>query len=241
MVTAAALVIGNEILTGKVQETNVVLLARELFSLGVELQRVVVCRYDVAVIAVEVDHLRRSHDWVITSGGVGPTHDDVTLAGVARAFGRELVRSPELESLIREIVGDRIEQSHLRMAVVPEGADLVTGGGPSWPVVLMDNVFVMPGLPKVFRLKLPALCERIGACTPFLTRAVYTLCRETELAPLLDRLVVEHRAVAIGSYPVTDEDYRVRLTFDGKDGAAIDRAVAALLAALPTDKVVGHG
>jgi molybdenum cofactor synthesis domain-containing protein len=240
MPTAAALIIGNEILTGKVQETNVALLARELFALGVDFRRVVVCRDDVGVIAEDLDHLRRTHDWVITSGGVGPTHDDVTLQGVARAFGRALVRSPELESLIRDWVGERLEESHLRMAVIPEGADLVTGNEVAWPVILMENVFVMPGLPKVFRLKLPALCQRIGASPPFLSRAVYTLCRETELAPLLDRLVAEHAAVEIGSYPVTDQDYRVRLTFDGKDAAAIDRAVAALLAALPAEKIVAR-
>jgi molybdenum cofactor synthesis domain-containing protein len=238
MPTVAALVIGNEILTGKVQETNVNPLARELFARGVDLRRVVMCRDDVACIAHELDELRRSHDWVITSGGVGPTHDDVTLEAVARAFGRRLVRSSQLEDMIRGLVGERLDEGHLRMAVVPEGADLVTSPGVTWPVVLVDNVFVMPGLPKVFRLELPAVCERIGAATPFLSRAVFTLCRETEIASLLDRLVAEHTTVDIGSYPVTDEDYRVRLTFDGIDAEAIDRAVEALLAALPVDKIV---
>ena len=238
MPSVAALIIGNEILTGKVQETNVALLARELFARGVDLRRVVVCRDDVRVIAEDLNDLRRRHDWVVTSGGVGPTHDDVTLAAVARAFGRALVRSRELEEMIRRLVGDRLEEGHLRMSVVPDGAELVTCPGVTWPVVLVDNVFVMPGLPKVFRVELPAVCERIGASTPFLSRAIFTLCRETEIAPLLDRIVAEHTTVEIGSYPVTDEDYRVRLTFDGIDPEAIDRAVDALLAALPHEKIV---
>ena len=238
MPTVAALIIGNEILTGKVQETNVALLARELFGRGVDLRRVVVCRDDVGVIAEDVNDLRRRHDWVVTSGGVGPTHDDVTLAAVARAFGLPLVRSRQLEEMIRGLVGDRLEEGHLRMAVVPEGAELVTSPGVTWPVVLVDNVFVMPGLPKVFRVELPAVCARIGASTPFLSRAVFTLCRETEIAPLLDRIVAEHTSVEIGSYPVTDEDYRVRLTFDGVDPDAIDRAVEALLAVIPNEKIV---
>lgn len=236
--TAAALVIGNEILTGKVQDTNVVLLARELFLIGVELQRVVVCQDTIEVIAADLDHLRRHHDWVITSGGVGPTHDDVTIAAVARCFGRPIVRSPELEARIRQLVGARLKPAHLRMADVPEGSELLSTDDVPWPTVLVDNVFVMPGLPRIFEAKLPSLRARIGTTQPFLSRAVYTVCRETDIAEALQRVVDEHRQVTIGSYPVLGEAYNVRLTFDGKDGAAIDRAVAALLAELPPEAIV---
>jgi molybdenum cofactor synthesis domain-containing protein len=237
--TAAALVIGNEILTGKVQETNVVLLARELFAMGVELRRVVVCSDAVEVIAEDLDRLRQHHDWVITSGGVGPTHDDVTVEAVARCFRRPLVRSPELEARIRQLVGARLKPAHLRMADVPEGAELLASDDVPWPTILVDNVFVMPGLPRIFAAKLPALRARIGTSQPFLSRAVYTVCRETDLAELLHRIVAAHRSVTIGSYPVIGEAYNVRLTFDGKDGDAIDRAVAALLSELPPEAIVG--
>ena len=236
--TAAALVIGNEILTGKVQETNVTLLARELFSMGVELQRVVVCRDDVAVIAEELELLRRRHDWVITSGGVGPTHDDVTIAAVARCFGRRVLRSPELEAKIRQLVGARLKPAHLLMADVPEDSELLMSDDAPWPTILVENVFVMPGLPRIFEAKLPSLRSRIGVSQPFLSRAVYTVCRETDIAELLRRIADTHHEVTIGSYPVIGEPYSVRLTFDGKDGEAIDRAVGELLAEIPPEKIV---
>ena len=103
--TAAALIIGNEILTGKIQESNLGYLGQELFKLGIVLARAVVCRDDIDVIAADLNALRASHDIVFTSGGVGPTHDDVTLPAVAKAFGRNLVRAPEIEALIRDYHG----------------------------------------------------------------------------------------------------------------------------------------
>jgi molybdenum cofactor synthesis domain-containing protein len=238
MSTAAALVIGNEILTGTVQETNVALLARELFGLGVELRRVVFCRDVVDEIARDLDELRHRHDWVITSGGVGPTHDDVTIEAVARAFDRPVVRHRDLEARIRQIVGTETNESHLRMADVPEGADLIHGPDRRWPTVVIENVFVLPGLPKIFELKLPALRERIHGGPPFLSRAVYTRCRETDLVALLTRLAGEHHEVSIGSYPVLDEAYSVRLTFDSRSADAIERAVRELLAVLPPETIV---
>lgn len=235
--TAAALVIGNEILTGKVQETNVALLARALFEMGVELQRVVVCRDAVDIIAADLEQLRHRHDWVITSGGVGPTHDDVTIEAVARCFERTIVRSPDLETKIRQLVGERLKPAHLRMADVPEGSELLVSDDVPWPTILVGNVFVMPGLPRIFEAKLPSLRARIGTGQPFLSRAIYTHCRESDIADVLRLIADTHRDVSIGSYPVIGEAYNVRLTFDGKDGAAIDRAVSALLAHLPPETI----
>src|SRR5262245_59459598 len=154
---AAALIIGNEILTGKIQETNMRELATELFQLGISLERVVICRDEVDTIAADLELLRRRHDVVFTTGGVGPTHDDVTHRAVAQCFGRRLVRSHELESLIRGALGDRCTEGHLLMADIPEGAKLISSKEVRWPTVLIENVFVLPGLPKVFRLKLPGL------------------------------------------------------------------------------------
>lgn len=238
MSTAAALLIGNEILTGKVQETNLALLARELFRLGVEMRRVVVCQDDVAIIAEDLKRLAADHDYVITSGGIGPTHDDVTMKAVAQCFGVPVVRSEKLAARIRDLVGDRLNEGHLRMANVPEGSSLIETDGVPWPSVLLHNVFVFPGLPRVFEMKLPLLEQHIERSPPFRSQAVYTLCRETDIATTLDQLVLDHPEVSIGSYPVTDQRYTVRVTFDGKDSAAIDRAVEALHQALPADKIV---
>jgi molybdenum cofactor synthesis domain-containing protein len=237
-VRIAALVIGNEILSGKVRESNVELLAQELFAIGAELCRVVVCQDDIETIAADLRELSRRYDYVITSGGVGPTHDDVTIKAVARTFDRPVVRSPELERQIRGFVGTRIKETHLRMADVPEGAILLSTPEVPWPTILMSNVFVLPGLPNIFQLKMPLLREHIKSDGPFRSRAVYTTCRETDLAEQLDEVDAAHPEVRIGSYPVVGATYRVRLTFDGKDLAAIDRAVEDLLARLPCESIV---
>ena len=238
MPTAAALIIGNEILTGKVEEANLTLLAQELFGLGIELERVVICPDDAAGIAADITRLRGRFDYLITSGGVGPTHDDVTLQAVAEAFGRPLVRSPELVGKIREMVGERCTEGHLRMAEVPEGAELVSTPEVPWPSVVMENVYVLPGVPRIFRMKLPLLRDRLAAGRRFHCRAVYTSCRETDIAELLDRVVVAHEEVDIGSYPVMDGDYRVKLTVDSRSRSAADLALAALVEALPAGAVV---
>jgi len=237
--TAAALIIGNEILTGKIQETNVRDLATELFDLGISLERVVICRDEVDVIVADLNALRASHDVVFTTGGVGPTHDDVTHVAVAKAFGRKLVRSTELAELIRGLLGDRCSDGHLLMADIPEGATLMRSAEVRWPTVVMENVFVLPGLPKVFRMKLPGLVDELrGSERPFRSRAVYTLCDEGELARPLARIAALHDQVSIGSYPVSDRtDYRVMLTVDGTDQECIDKAAEALRAAIPEGKL----
>ena len=177
-------------------------------------------------------------DYLITSGGVGPTHDDVTLQAVAEAFERPLVRSPELVGKIREMVGERCTEGHLRMADVPEGAELVSTPDVPWPSVVMENVYVLPGVPRIFRMKLPMLRARLAAGRRFYCRAVYTSCRETDIAELLDRVVDAHDDVDIGSYPVMDGDYRVKLTVDSRSRSAADLALAALVEALPAGAVV---
>jgi len=237
--TAAALIIGNELLTGKVRDENVAVLAKALFDLGIAFERVVICPDVVEVIVDDLDALRRRYDYVFTSGGVGPTHDDVTVAAVARAFGQELTRSPEIEALLHEFFGSRLTPGYLRMAELPAGAALVRGSRGRWPLVRMENVFILPGLPEVFRRKLDVLGEHLGGDTPFVSRAVHTASDEGEIAALLERLARAHPAVAIGSYPRWgDGAVRVAVTFDGRDPEAVDRAVAAFRGALPADQIV---
>ncbi|MFW6067407.1 MAG: competence/damage-inducible protein A [Myxococcota bacterium] len=237
--TAAALIIGNEILTGKIQEENVAFLARELFGLGVVLRRVVVCPDEMDVIVRDLDALRAEHDVVITSGGVGPTHDDITIDAVARAFGRSVVRSAEVESLIRGHYGDRVTAGHLRMANMPEGAQLIRNAELPWPTIHIGNVYVLPGVPAIFRRKFEAIRPHLRGEIPFVSRAVYTLCDEGEVAALLQRLAVEHPEVTIGSYPrFRDPEYRVKITFDARDATAVQAAADALVDALDPEKVV---
>jgi molybdenum cofactor synthesis domain-containing protein len=232
--TAAALVIGDEILSGKVQEANVPVLARSLRELGVLLRRVVVVLDDVDTIAREVLELSRAHDWLFTSGGVGPTHDDVTIEAVAKAFGVPVVSSPMLEAMLREHYALRCTTGHLRMALMPQGASLEVSSSVTWPTIRLGNTWLLPGIPEVFRMKLPVALARIRGGPAFVSRAVYVQMDEGELKPLLDGAVARFSDVAIGSYPAwRDAVYKTKLTFDGRDPARVTAARDAFVATLP--------
>jgi molybdenum cofactor synthesis domain-containing protein len=232
--TAAMLVIGNEILTGKVAEANLAVLARSLRRLGIALRRVVVVLDDVETIAHEVRGLSAAHDWLFTSGGVGPTHDDVTLEGVAKAFGVAIVTSPEMKAMLEAHYKDRLTEGHLRMALIPEGATLETTEEIRWPTIRVGNTWVMAGVPEVFQMKIPVIEARIGGAIPFISHAVYTRMDEGDLKPLLDKIVAEFPGVEVGSYPKwSDPAYRTKLTFDGRDDPLVLRARDAFIASLP--------
>jgi molybdenum cofactor synthesis domain-containing protein len=239
MRTAAALVIGNELLSGKVAEGNLVVLARELRALGVQLRRVVMILDEIEIIAREVRELSGSHDVVFTSGGVGPTHDDLTIEGVARAFGAGVVSVPSIERMIRAHYGERCTEGHLLMARVPEGARLVASAAIPWPTVVMRNVWVLPGVPEVFRMKMPHVRAELAGDAPFVSLSVYTTLDEGDLKPLLDRVVADYREVEVGSYPKWNEpEYKTRLTFDGLDEAKVRAARDAFVASLPAGSLV---
>jgi molybdenum cofactor synthesis domain-containing protein len=232
--TAAALVIGNELLSGKVQDENVFALAKTLRMLGVQFARVVMILDEVEVIAREVRELAASYDVVFTSGGVGPTHDDLTIEGVARAFDLPVVRNLRMDGMLRAHYRERCTEGHLRMALVPEGAELATNDEVTWPAIIVRNVWLLPGIPEIFRMKLSLVRERLAGGRPFVSRAVYTKMDEGDLKPLLDRVVAAYAAVEVGSYPKwSDPSYRTKLTFDGLDGAAVESAVRAFLELLP--------
>ena len=231
--TAAALIIGNEILSGKIVDTNTTLLARMLFDLGIELRRVVVCPDEIETIGKDLGELRTTHDFVFTSGGVGPTHDDVTIDGVAESFGRPVVRSVATEKMIRDYHGDRTTKAHLRMANMPEGAEMIRSSNAPWPTVVIENVFVLPGVPEIFELKLADLRKRLDEGYEFHSQAVYTLCDEGEIAGLLERIAEQFPGVMVGSYVKWQaEDYRTKLTFDGTDPKSVAKAADMLVAEL---------
>jgi molybdenum cofactor synthesis domain-containing protein len=233
--TAAILVIGNEILSGKVEDENARYLIGELRRLGVSLRRIEIIPDVVEEIADRVRALGGAVDHLFTSGGVGPTHDDVTLKAVADAFGMPIVRNPELERLMRRSYGERLHERDLRMADLPAGARLEHGpGGPgsSWPVVVVGNVWVLPGVPPIFRRKFESIRELFRA-SPIHGRALYSRPGEGEIAGALDETVAAFPSVDVGSYPHPEAtDYRVKITFDGRDPAAVDGALAFLTARL---------
>jgi molybdopterin-biosynthesis enzyme MoeA-like protein len=237
--TAAALIIGNELLTGKIQEGNLAYLGQELFALGIVLARAVLCRDDIDVIVGDLNALRRSHDLVFTSGGIGPTHDDVTLAAIAKAFDRRLVRAPEMEGLIRGHYGTNATEDHLRMADVPEGAQLIANADMRWPTVVVDNVYVFPGVPEIFRMKFPVLRSHLGQGPGFHSRAIFSMCDEGEIAAQLTSVAERNPEVFVGSYPrFRGQDYRLKLTVDGPDSARVNCVIDEIVAFLPKDKLV---
>lgn len=239
MKTAAALVIGNELLSGKIADANLVVLARTLRSVGVELRRAVVVLDDIEVIAAEVRALSSTHDWLFTSGGVGPTHDDVTIEAVARAFDAPVEMSTQLAELLRRHYAERLTEGHLLMARVPAGARLVSGETPTWPAVVMRNVWVLPGVPEIFQIKQGVIRDELAGGAPFISLAVLTTLDEGQLKPMLDRVVADHRDVAIGSYPRwSDPECRTRLTFDGQVEERVRAARDAFAASLPAGTVV---
>jgi molybdenum cofactor synthesis domain-containing protein len=238
MPSAAILVIGNEILSGKVEEANVSVLARELRALGILLDRVVVVPDDVDTIAKEVTELAGTHDWLFTSGGVGPTHDDVTIEAVAKAFGVAVVSSPEMEAMLRAHYRERCTEGHLRMALIPEGAALEVNAEVRWPTIRLRNTWLLPGIPEVFKMKLPVVVERVRGqarvTLPFVSHAVYVKMDEGDLKPLLDRVVASFADVSVGSYPKWfDPAYKTKLTFDGQDAARVRAARDSFVASLP--------
>ena len=230
--TAAIILIGDVILSGKVRDENALLLIGELRELGVALRRLVVVPDDVDDIAGAVGAASARFDHVFTSGGVGPTHDDRTMAGVAQAFGLPLVRHPELEAQLRAFYGAACEERHLRMAEVPAGVALLTTDQVLWPAVSLRNVYILPGIPALFRRKFMALKERFRQA-PFHLRAVVTRADEGHIAGRLDRVAADFPEVAIGSYPRhVDGRWLVRVTLEGKERARVDQATSELVAAL---------
>lgn len=236
--TAALIVIGNEILSGKVVDTNSSFLAEQLRSLGVSLRRIVVIPDEVDVIAETVRAVQPHFEVVFTSGGVGPTHDDVTISGIALGLGREVIRHPSLESKLREYFGDAVNPARLKMAEVVEGTELIFEGSLSFPTMRVENIFVLPGIPEIFREKFAAMRQRFAA-DPFHLRAIYTSAPESAIAVFLNRTMESFPELMLGSYPkLNDPEYRVRITLESKSREYVERAFAALLEMLPPNAVV---
>src|SRR6266849_8685272 len=143
--TAGIILVGNEILSGKIEDANALYLCRELRRLGVDVGKITVIPDDVDVIAAEVAAAHRAWDVVFTSGGVGPTHDDVTIEGVARALGVAVVRDPRLVRVIEGFAKGGLNEARLKMAEVPEGADLIAGDELVFPAVVARNIYGLPG------------------------------------------------------------------------------------------------
>jgi molybdenum cofactor synthesis domain-containing protein len=243
MANAGLIIIGDEILSGKTLDTNTPFLVGELRELGVRLAEIAIIPDDITVISETVRRFASRYDHVFTSGGVGPTHDDLTMAGVARAFYVALERHVELGRILSAYYAGRrtpVVERNLRMADIPAGAELLAGPQLSWPVVSMRNVFILPGIPEVFRRKFAAIRERFRDA-PFHLHQIFVTSDEGEIARHLDEVSQAHPSVAIGSYPLltpAEDGHRVKVTLESKDLDEVMVASDKLAALLGSEIIV---
>ncbi len=236
--TAGIIVIGNEILSGKVTDTNSPFLTRELRGLGVTVRRILTIPDELDQIATAVAEFHAAYDFVFTSGGVGPTHDDVSIEGVARGLGRKVVRHPAIEARIREFYKDKANEARLKMSEVPEGTELIVDGRLGFPTLQCENVYILPGIPEILEQKFQAIRDRFAA-SPYFLRVVYTSEGEGSIAEHLNATLTAFPELLLGSYPkIGDPEYAVKLTLESKDREYVERALGHLLALLPAESVV---
>ena len=228
--TAAVLVIGDEILSGRTQDTNTNTIARFLGALGIDLKeaRVVGDAQDEIVAALNA--LRARYTYVFTTGGIGPTHDDITADAVAKAFGVGIDYHPEaLAILAARIKPENFNEMRKRMARIPFGADLVKNGVTAAPGFQIGNVFVMAGVPNIMQAMLQDIEPRLVRGQVVHAVTVSAHIGEGAIAAALAKLQGEHVGVAIGSYPYYREDgYGVQLVARGRDAAAVEKVALAL-------------
>lgn len=236
MSTAAVVIIGDEILSGKFADENGPFLIQQLATLGVDLVRIAVVGDAMRAIVSEVRLACSCADVVITTGGVGPTHDDITLEAVAEALERPLFLHPELEAMLDRYQVPK-DASNLRMATVPQGTELVRSHPDGYPVLRVGKVWVLPGIPALVRRKFSVMAPLLQG-VPKLRCRVYATDDESGVAAALAAVAAAHPAVAVGSYPRSDDDdHRLIVTVDGRDPAATHAAVQAVQAVVQVVRV----
>jgi len=236
-VRAALIVIGNEILSGRTQDANIVHIAKELNGVGVTLSEVRVIPDIEAEIIETVNALRARYTYVFTTGGIGPTHDDITAECVAKAFDLPLIRNHEAVGLIEKRAKERgveLNESRLRMANTPEGATLIYNSISGAPGFKIGNVYVMAGVPSVMRVMLEEVKPELEGGEPTLSRAVTSQAPEGLMAEGLGLIQDDYPDMDIGSYPFYRPDglFGTTIVMRHADAAQLDKAaeeVAALM------------
>jgi molybdenum cofactor synthesis domain-containing protein len=230
--TACLIIIGNEILSGRTVDANLAFLASELGSIGIRMREARVVPDDEAEVVSAVNALRARYTYVFTTGGIGPTHDDITAACIAKAFGRPLGRNAEAERLLRAYYPpEKINDARMKMADTPEGAELIENPVSVAPGFRVENVYVLPGVPRIMQAMVAGLKAKLKGGAAMRSRTIVVFSPEGEIAEPLGRIQARHPAVEIGSYPhMRFERFGTSLVFRGTDPAAIDAAAEELLA-----------
>lgn len=243
--TAALIVIGDEILSGRTQDRNVAQLAVWLNDHGIRLSEVRIVPDDRQRIGEAVNALRNAHDYLFTTGGIGPTHDDITVDSIAAAIGVPVVVHPEARRILEEYYAARggLTEARLRMARVPEGAELIANATSGAPGVRMGNLFILAGVPHIAAAMLEALRGRLEGGRPMQSVTVGAFAAESEVADLLSEVEAAHDGVTIGSYP-TSSNGRYAANFvirseDSESAQACARELARRLEAAGITPVDG--
>ncbi|KAG8461354.1 hypothetical protein KFE25_010541 [Diacronema lutheri] len=247
--TAGVVIIGDEILKGQIADTNGQYAMRQLRARGLEVRRIAFVRDDLDEISREVRLQSQQLDLVLTSGGVGPTHDDVTIRALALALDRPIEFNAPMAAMIREARGGApLSPEQEKMALLPRGVSLriapaaADGEPPSskWPLVQAENVFVLPGVPAFFAAKLDVILAHFvgGGQARAHTRTLVLSVHEEEIVKQLNEAVRANPAVSFGSYPVDEADYKTVVTIEGADELAVQAALGTLTRMMPPDVIV---
>lgn len=243
--TAAILIIGNEILSGRTQDANLAYLGGRLADLGIVLREARVIPDDPDVIVEAINSYRAVHTYVFTTGGIGPTHDDITMECVARAFGVALEINEDARARMEKHYGEALNEARLKMAYAPVGADLVGNPVSAAPGVRMGNVFVLAGVPSIARAMFDGIEGSLTRGAAVLARSADGFVREGDIAAPLERIQNEFPDVSLGSYPFfRDGRLGASIVARGTDLARIEAAIEQVcreMRTLGADPVLGDG
>ena len=225
--TAALVIIGDEILSGRTQDANLAYLAKWLNIQGIRLKEARVVADEMEAIGEAVNACLAAHDYVFTTGGIGPTHDDITVDAVAAALGVDVVHHPQAVEILQRYYGDRITEARLRMARVPDGAELLLNPETGAPGIRHGRLFIMAGVPKITQGMLRGLDGKLAGGKPVLSRAVGAWAQESAVADLLAEVQDGHEGVQVGSYPFWREgkggaNFVLRSTDPGRLAEAVE-------------------
>jgi molybdenum cofactor synthesis domain-containing protein len=238
IITAAILVIGDEILSGRTKDTNMATIARHLTNIGIRLHEVRVVADEQTAIVMALDALRGKYDYVFTTGGIGPTHDDITTDAVARAFGVAVETNARAVEMMREFFPEsELTPSRLRMTRIPVGAELIENPISKAPGFVIGNVVVMAGVPRIMAAMLDSVTPRLRTGKKLHSLSIHSPELESSIAEYLSETQIAFFDVMMGSYPYSDERGRgTYLTLRCTDTERLHAAAAAL-----TERMRGVG
>ena len=227
LITAGIVIIGDEILSGRTKDSNIGTLADYLTDLGIDLREVRVVSDRTEAIVAAVNALRATYDEVFTTGGIGPTHDDITAESIAAAFGVELYEDPAALEMMRARYGETaLSESRRRMARVPQGASLIANGATAAPGFTIGNVHVLAGVPEIMKAMLIELTPTLRRGVKLLSKTIAVAAPEGAFAADLAALQRKHPEVAIGSYPqMSPAGFSTEIVIRSRDAARLEEAV----------------